>query len=529
MMEREGGAYDWSHKHNSHCETSKFALMDFTLNRSKERPTMTIRGMHIDPSPNHQLRWKAHATYTIAKGAKHVIMLRRLSSTTWAVVPKITYGANHKRTLRGSQAAIAATGAMHTSPTDSLLAHAYLPPVPLLLQKTLYNSALHLASLPPNHPLHPLVRRAAKRNLTHDVGVVPGTVETIKPCPVPPSASPLHCISIATDKDEAIAAQQELVDRTQIFTDGSGNNGLVGTAAVMYVDKRHVATLCYHLGPDTKHTVFEAEAVALVLAAHLLAMRNETTYPASILADNQAAIRARHHILLDFRSKLCKISKMEKLSRNDLTVRWIAGHQNIEGNELADKEAKAVAEGTDKSSPVRHLPPKLCSPLPQSISALKQQHNSKVMSTWRKEWKHSPRYHCTSNIDPHLPSNVFLKLTGTLRKKQVGLYVQLRTNHAPLNQHLHRFQARTTHEHLYGANRFIMLQQHHTSSTLKAWALHNKTGTSSCNAPVPTSNPTTHQVPVATNRHSTVDHRIWSRVDTGRTERPINFNSTKPS
>ncbi|KAI6037449.1 hypothetical protein PISMIDRAFT_84817, partial [Pisolithus microcarpus 441] len=87
----------------------------------------------------------------------------------------------------------------------------------------------------------------------------------------------------------------------------------------------------------------------------------------------------------------------------------------IEGNELADKEAKAVAEGSDKSSPVRHLPPKLRSPLefalptplPQSISALKQQHNSKVMSTWRKEWKHSPRYCRTSNIDPHLPSNAF--------------------------------------------------------------------------------------------------------------------------
>ncbi|KIK25334.1 hypothetical protein PISMIDRAFT_80299, partial [Pisolithus microcarpus 441] len=41
-------------------------------------------------------------------------------------------------------------------------------------------------------------------------------------------------------------------------------------------------------------------------------------------------------------------------------------------------------------------------------------------------------------------SNAFLKLTGTLRKKQVGLYVQLCTNHAPLNQHLHRINRSDT-------------------------------------------------------------------------------------
>jgi len=36
MLERGGGGFEWSSKHNSRFEPSKFALMDFTLNRSKE-------------------------------------------------------------------------------------------------------------------------------------------------------------------------------------------------------------------------------------------------------------------------------------------------------------------------------------------------------------------------------------------------------------------------------------------------------------------------------------------------------------
>ena len=74
--------------------------------------------------------------------------------------------------------------------------------------------------------------------------------------------------------------------------DGSCTDGLIGTSAVLYVDYTHVATLCYHLGSAEHHTVFKAEAVGLILAARLLLSRPETTFLASILADNQAVIRS---------------------------------------------------------------------------------------------------------------------------------------------------------------------------------------------------------------------------------------------
>lgn len=84
MMEREGGAFEWSANHNSQFETNKFALIDFTLSRTKQRVPMFIRGVKIMPSPTHrflgvqldqELKWKTHTAYAIAKGAKHALML----------------------------------------------------------------------------------------------------------------------------------------------------------------------------------------------------------------------------------------------------------------------------------------------------------------------------------------------------------------------------------------------------------------------------------------------------------------------
>jgi len=80
-----------------------------------------------------------------------------------------------------------------------------------------------------------------------------------------------------------------------VFTDGSSHNSQVGAAATLFINHNHVATLHQHLGKATEHTVFEAEAVGLVLAAHLLTQRREVTFPAMIFTDNQAAICSSSH------------------------------------------------------------------------------------------------------------------------------------------------------------------------------------------------------------------------------------------
>ena len=235
MLERRGGGYEWSNHHNSRFETNKFALMDFTLNRTRHRPSMTLRGVVIESTATHkflgvmldnELRWKAHAAYAVAKGAAYMMLLKRLSSVSWGtpaklmrqlyqsvVVPKITYAvavwlqpslaSTSEERIRGSKgiakkiesaqrtAALAITGAMRTTATDTLNVHANLLPVHLMIQQALFRSSLRLSGLPTSHPLKPHIKwierkdvkhhRSALHKLIHTLGVYPQQIETVLP------------------------------------------------------------------------------------------------------------------------------------------------------------------------------------------------------------------------------------------------------------------------------------------------------------------------------------------------------------
>lgn len=531
MLERRRGGFEWSSKHNSRFEPSKFALMDFSLNRSRERPPMTIRGAVITPSPTHkflgvildqELRWREHTAYAIAKGAHYAMLIRRISRSAQGVpaklvrqlyravvVPRILYAASvwlrptyneaTNKTIHGSvgvtkkiaqtqrTAALAITGAMRSSPGDSLEIHADLYPVPLLVQRTLYNALIRMSTLPTHHPLNPIITRIATRgtvkrhktaihNLAQHLATDPRTIETIYPRPIHPDSHTPFNTSIAASKEDAIAEFRRCTTRTMIFTDGSSTNGKVGAAASLYVDFTHIATLRYHLGDDTEHTVFEAEAVGLILAAQLLLTRNEATFPVTIFADNQAVIRSGarptakpgHYLLFRFRNLVRHLQERKDLDDTSISLNWIAGHADIEGNELADREVKLAATRRDMASPCRDLPKTLWKRLPRSTSAVKQAHEAHLQAKWSDEWKTSTRYAHIKALDPSHTSKSFLRLTSCLRKTNTAVYIQLRTGHAPLNKHLHRIkksatphclqcednQIETVHHYLFDCTRY---------------------------------------------------------------------------
>lgn len=287
MLERTDGGFDWSQAHNSRFETSKFALMDFSMNRACNRPPMTIRGIVITPTPthrflgvivDHELRWKEHIDYAIVKGTSYVLQLRRLSSTSTGLpmrlirqlyqavaIPKMLYTADvwflpafregSDIAQRGSigiakrmstvqrMAAIAITGAMRTTATDILEAHANLLPIPLLLQNTCHRAIIRLATHPDTHPLHKHIRRAAKRyvkrhrtalhRLTYSFNINPEDIEMLIPARRSPATSCPYKVKIAASREDAIQEQAELQDEIQIFCDGSGLNGKIGAAAVL--------------------------------------------------------------------------------------------------------------------------------------------------------------------------------------------------------------------------------------------------------------------------------------------------------
>jgi ribonuclease HI len=507
MMERNGGGYQWSRQHNSRFETSKFALMDFTRSKTKERGPITLDGVVIQPSHHtrflgiiidEELTWKEHAAYAIAKGTEYVLQIRRLSKTSMGIptklmrqlyqsvaIPKFTYGANiwFKPLLkddtttiqRGSKgvadrltsiqriAALSITGAMRTSPTDSLEAHANLLPIPILMQKICHCATVRLASLPQTHPLHRKLcwianhnvrhHRSSLHNLLHTFRVFPNNIETIDPTRIVPTRTKAWKTRIAKTKQSAIREQKELKDTIQIFSDGSGYEGGIGAAAVLIRNGQEPRMLRYHLGTDEEHTVFEGEMVGLTLAVHLLATEENITYPTSILVDNQAAIQTDggtgSNYLANQLDRLTKrlrtTHRRQGIGTFELTIRWIPGHMDVQGNELADKEAKEAARGMDHESPHQLLPKYLRGKrLLRSASALTALQKTKSRTLWKSLWEKSPRYARTRVIDPTMPSDKYIKLTNGLPKRTASFYIQMRTRHVPLNFHLHRIKKSDT-------------------------------------------------------------------------------------
>ena len=541
MMERPGGAFDWSDAHNSKFELSKLAMMDFSPTHKSESsitithprtrtsteipPVNTYKflGVLFDP----KLKWSAQADRAARSADAWINLIRRLTRIskgisapgmrllyTAVAIPKMAYAAdvwyspphraNNTATKRSGmikftnriqsaqrRITIPMLGAMRSTAGDVLNAHAFLPPPHLLFLNILTRSATRLLTLPPSHPLHKPSQRAAKRIVKHHrsplhilfftTHVEPSPYETILSCRRRRNYNFLGHTHIDDDRVQAIAYANNLRGVT-IFTDGSGYEKRIGAAAVMIQNGKVLQTLHYHLGRETTHTVYEAEAVAIILGLHLLITSGKKLNRVSIGTDNQAVLLGMRnqkskpaHYLMDkiqdliedfqvAQARLRNIevegyrmgqgrTKLDDGSRgwidwelktwSKLNFVWTPGHEDITGNEIADREAKRAAKG--HSSTNNLLPAFLRrKPLPVSISATRQFLKRKIKARWQADWKSSPRFLRMKHIDHHLPSDDFLDIISQLRRNQSSLLIQLRTGHIPLNQTLYRIKRSAT-------------------------------------------------------------------------------------
>jgi ribonuclease HI len=302
-----------------------------------------------------------------------------------------------------------------------------------------------------------------------EVALQPNKLEIIQPTRRRSNFKPALKTHIQSDKDLALLEAEKAADNypIRIYSDGSKQDNGVGAAASLYVGNTLRKTLHYHLGPATDHTVYEAEAVGVLLGLHLLSTLTRRLHRVFAGLDNQAVIQALpnqqtkpSHYLLDKIHDLAihlqaredgKVNAQAKRqakerhetwtprTRNvfDLDVHWVPGHANNAENEAIDKEAKLAAEGN--SSTPKHLPAFLRKhPLPISTSARKQTYNAAHKLRWSQEWKQSKRYLHIKKYNQTLPSPIYMKLTNELNRRQASLLTQLRTGHIPLNSHLHR-------------------------------------------------------------------------------------------
>jgi ribonuclease HI len=236
----------------------------------------------------------------------------------------------------------------------------------------------------------------------------------------------------------------------KIFSDGSGHDNGIGSAAILYERNRTrpLRSLHYYLGTPNKQNTYEAEVAGALLALWVLRTTPETIGKrVTLYINNQSVLKA---IDSPTATPGQFLLNSLRLSVNEigckLTLRWISGHSKVKGNEDIDILAKTAAEG--RSSVLANLPHVFRDTLPISASAFKQDYNTKLNVRWAASWNTSPRKARVAQFGGVFPFSTFMKSLYLLTRKQSSIILQLRMRcgHFPLNAYLHKISKSDTNK-----------------------------------------------------------------------------------
>ena len=473
MMNREGGAIEWSIKHNSKFEFSKLALIDFAhRNCKKERPNLETSDFTITPTQStkylgvyldQHLSWNTHIAHAIKKGADWSSRIRRAAVPSWGLtpkharklfisvaLPKILYavdvwgipkpfestavtkrgtsGAVAKLTSTQRAGTLAITGGLRTTPTDVLDLHAFVMPLHLEIDKVCHRAASRIATLPPAHPLYKPARfssnprtkrhKSPLHQLMQTYAVKTQETETISPAPRNPALTHKRpfSISIAESKDDSIEEDSRASEAVRIYTDRSAQEGKVGAAALLIRQGEPNRVLHYHLGSSSNHTVHEAELVGILLGLHLIKTdrKGRTSYALGI--DNQAAISALNSVKATtgqhIANEILETAARIKKQRNSSKYSLTVRWTAGHVGIEGNEEVDGEAKKAAEgcTSVKKALPPLLRKALKNNKSALRQSRKEKLKKRWQQEWDASDRAAKYNSLGFSSPSNSFIKL-----------------------------------------------------------------------------------------------------------------------
>jgi len=479
----------WREKHGARFETSKYVLIHFTRKRAATADTssITVSDTTIKPANEARylgiildkgLRFKQHIQYAANKGMKFALALSRIAKSTWGatyrqlrtlfntiVATRMDYAAIvwHRPTKRGQTitsdkveaaqrtAMKAILGTFRTTTTSALEIDSFLLPTHLRLRKKVLQSYTCMQTTQEKHPIHQVIKRAnnskSKVHLTtleylarSYPEFVNNPLETIKPYARPPWWIPSFTICIPPNKKAAKASHDQTIhdsDTISIYTDGSGIDGHIGAAAYSPTTSQ---TQRLYLGSEANYNVYTAEISALELATTIAKEAPPNYTKCVIYVDSQAAIKGiiKPHKQSGQTIITAAIDCIESLQCQrpmEVTIAWIPGHKDIEGNEIVDQQAKQAAKtkGTspDTSSTIHK-------PLKSSRMVTIQRFIDKEWETaWNSTRKGAKQLH---RITSKMHTQTGPKLYENVGKRHdVAQLARLRTGHCSLNQYLYRF------------------------------------------------------------------------------------------
>ena len=456
----------WTRERNLSFSAAKSECIVFTWKRKWVLPQLLLRGIpiprvttvkYLGVTLDHKLSWNTHVTNKTAQATNVLCSVRRTLGSTWGLSPKLTLWAYKALVLPlleyGSVVWVGAvrkywittaltkvqrlacnmiTSAYPGTPTSSMEALLNLPPLPVFLrgraliaQRRLEHAGRwrHFTS-DGKYSLCSHVRAIGKvmDAIPEALAPLDRTVPAI--CPIPP------CLISMEERNVAAERAASLVpNRYSCFTDGSKReDGLSGSGYVVYYQGNEIRKEFISLGRSA--SVFQAEVIAIKAVAEDLLSRDSHNSAIDIYSDSQAAIQAIGGLRVTARTVMtCKDALSKLVSHNNVvSLFWVPGHSDVEGNERADQLAR---EGSSK-------PPYGPEPLvPVPYSSLKRIVGDWISSEHNKDWRGGMVGLSTRSVLP-ATNRTLSKTLLDMKRLELRMVMHMLTKHNSLRYHLHR-------------------------------------------------------------------------------------------
>ena len=420
----------WAEDHGFRFSTSKTVSIYFNRKRNIQPPPQLFLNNNPIPSKSHikylgmlldeKLDWKEHIRQLKVNCTQRLDILKVLSHTTWGadrtillrlyrsiIRSKLDYGSMIYSSAKPNilstldpvhNAAIRlCTGAYRSSPVISLYADAGEPPLnhrrqQLLLQfyarsqqmtsSIIYDYVQPLTNVEivniPNHsnPIHMEITKALNGINISKFPVIPFKFgqdarwtlgEEVLcdgyECPAKRTLRPTQLKHLFTQH-----CLEEHENAKQIYTDGSKNRGLVGSAAV-----NGDTAITRKLPPSA--SIFSAELTGIIDGLRMAEQSTENNFV--IYVDSKSAIQITTHFYSchPLISRITRLLVKLKLDHKKVVFCWCPSHVGVTGNELADREANDAANNGPVTS---NLP----LPCRDYYPVIKESLREK----WRDEW-----------------------------------------------------------------------------------------------------------------------------------------------
>ena len=221
---------------------------------------------------------------------------------------------------------------------------------------------------------------------------------------------------------------KDIPDKTiTCYTDGSRTDSGSGAGYIITTENNNITIKESHFKLPDYSTVFQAELIAIKEACNYLTSQNNKDKDIIIWTDSLSSIQALANITSrSITVNDCYNALQNIATHNNVTIKWVAAHTGIWGNEKADSLAKA---GTTSTSLIK------C-PIPQSH--IKTLIDNKVNNLNNDLWKTNGHSHTDKTLG-NKHKNIIKQLNTTLicSRKKYRIAVHLITGHCTLNKHLH--------------------------------------------------------------------------------------------